>query len=99
MPEYRLFTVDAFTNVAFRGNPASVCFLEHDLPDSTMQAIAAEMNHSERSHLTGKNEMRAYQASPRGGEMIVRLAGDRVDLVGDAIVLTAGALRLDHDVA
>lgn len=280
MPEYRLFTVDAFTNVAFRGNPASVCFLEHDLPDRTMQAIAAEMNHSETafvlpldgspthgtrfslrwftpqvevplcghatlaasavifhelanpaqelrfdtksgtlaarkeearialnfpaedvrptpaksavvdalgagtpvatcyargdrnllvhledehevrdlspdftllrrargdepflgviatargsggydfvsryfapwvgidedpvtgsahcalapywSHVTGKNEMRAYQASPRGGEMIVRLAGDRVDLVGDAIVLTAGALRLDHDVA
>lgn len=280
MPEYPLFTVDAFTSVAFRGNPASVCFLEHSLPDDTMQAIAAEMNHSETafalplngspahstrfslrwftpqvevplcghatlatsaaifremanpaqelrfdtksgtlaarregarialnfpaedlrpttaksavidalgagepvatsyarddrnllvhlddeqevreltpdftllrrarrnepflgvivtargsdeydfvsryfapwvgvdedpvtgsahcalapywSHLTGKNEMRAYQASRRGGEMIVRLAGDRVDLVGDAIVLTAGALRIDDDVA
>lgn len=29
--------------------------------------------------------------------MIVRLAGGRVDFVGNAIVLTAGALRLDGD--
>ena len=29
----------------------------------------------------GKNELRAFQASPRGGELICRLAGDRVELI------------------
>ncbi len=43
----------------------------------------------------GKSEMRAYQASARGGELTVRLAGaDRVELVGQAVVVLQGALRL-----
>lgn len=46
------------------------------------------------SQLTGRAEMRAYQASPRGGEMTVRLKGNRVELVGQAVVLTVGALRI-----
>ena len=44
---------------------------------------------------TGKSEMRAYQASRRGGEMTVRLKGNRVDLVGDAVIVAEGTLRLD----
>ena len=42
-----LYIVDAFTRTPFRGNPASVCLMEQELPETTMQAIAAEMNHSE----------------------------------------------------
>lgn len=45
--------------------------------------------------LTGKREMRAYQASARGGEMTVRLRGERVDLVGEAVMVAAGTLRLE----
>jgi PhzF family phenazine biosynthesis protein len=47
------------------------------------------------ARLTGKHEMRAYQASRRGGAMTVRLRGDRVDLVGEAITVAVGTLRLD----
>lgn len=47
MPAIRLHLVDAFTSVPFRGNPAAVCLLERELDPCTMQAIAAEMNHSE----------------------------------------------------
>ena len=36
------FEVAAFTNRPFAGNPAGVCQLEEWLPDSVMQAIAAE---------------------------------------------------------
>jgi predicted PhzF superfamily epimerase YddE/YHI9 len=43
---------------------------------------------------TGKNEMRAYQASRRGGEMTVRLKGERVELVGDAVIIAAATVRL-----
>jgi PhzF family phenazine biosynthesis protein len=47
------------------------------------------------ARLTGKGEMRAYQASRRGGEMTVRLRDDRVNLVGEAVVVGVGKLRLD----
>lgn len=41
------YTVDAFTDSPFRGNPAAVCLLSGPLPDETLQRIAAEMNLSE----------------------------------------------------
>jgi PhzF family phenazine biosynthesis protein len=42
-----IFHVDAFTSRVFAGNPAAVVPLESWLPDSTLQAIAAENNLSE----------------------------------------------------
>ncbi|MBI3892251.1 MAG: PhzF family phenazine biosynthesis protein [Candidatus Wallbacteria bacterium] len=46
-----LWQVDAFTGVAFRGNPAAVCLLEKPLVPAVMQSIAAEMNLSETAFL------------------------------------------------
>lgn len=43
----RIFQVDAFAERPFEGNPAAVCLLESELPDRTLQAIAAENNLSE----------------------------------------------------
>jgi PhzF family phenazine biosynthesis protein len=40
----------------------------------------------------GSDELRAYQASPRGGEMIVRRAGDRAQLLGQATTVVRGEL-------
>ena len=46
-----LFTVDAFTDRPFAGNPAAVCLLK-GWPDAAwMQAVAAEMNLSETAFL------------------------------------------------
>jgi PhzF family phenazine biosynthesis protein len=42
-----IFTVDAFTNEAFSGNPAAVCLLDHPRDECWLQAVAAEMNLSE----------------------------------------------------
>jgi predicted PhzF superfamily epimerase YddE/YHI9 len=42
-----MLCVDAFTSVAFRGNPAAVCLLDAAADDDWMQALAAEMNLSE----------------------------------------------------
>lgn len=39
--------IDAFTQEAFRGNPAAVCPLDEWLPDTILQAIARENNVSE----------------------------------------------------
>ena len=43
----RIFTVDSFTNKAFKGNPAAVCVLEEGLTDAKYLDIAQEMNLSE----------------------------------------------------
>jgi PhzF family phenazine biosynthesis protein len=40
----------------------------------------------------GKTEMRAYQASARGGEVNVRAMGDRVGLAGRAVTVLRGSL-------
>ena len=45
--------------------------------------------------ILGKDEMRAFQASRRGGEMLVRNAGGgRVHLVGQAVIVMEGRLFL-----
>lgn len=41
----------------------------------------------------GKAELRAYQASRRGGRMLVRTAGERILLVGRAVTVWTGDLR------
>ncbi|MCI0538923.1 MAG: PhzF family phenazine biosynthesis protein [Verrucomicrobiales bacterium] len=47
MQRLRYFVIDAFATEVFRGNPAGVCPLDAWLPDSLLQAIAAENNLSE----------------------------------------------------
>ena len=46
--------VDAFTDTAFRGNPAAVCQLEAAAPDRWMQSVAAEMNLAETAFLVSR---------------------------------------------
>lgn len=48
------------------------------------------------SKILGKREMLAYQSSPRGGELIVRLgSNDRVDLIGNAVIVLKGKLSFE----
>jgi PhzF family phenazine biosynthesis protein len=42
----------------------------------------------------GKTEFRAYQASRRGGEMICRLSGDRVELEGNCVFYMEGEAEI-----
>ena len=46
--------------------------------------------------LLGKTEMMAYQASPRGGEIALRLVDDRVYLTGQARTVFRGALAISE---
>ena len=46
-----IYQVDAFTSEIFSGNPAAVCLLDSWIPDSTLQAVAAENNLSETAFL------------------------------------------------
>jgi PhzF family phenazine biosynthesis protein len=42
----------------------------------------------------GKTEIRAYQASPRGGELVCRVAGDRVELEGSCVFYLTGEIEV-----
>ncbi|KAL9435862.1 hypothetical protein AB3S75_022013 [Citrus x aurantiifolia] len=46
------YVVDAFTDSAFKGNPAAVCLLEEDRDEEWLQAVASEFNISETCYLT-----------------------------------------------
>lgn len=62
----RAFVVDAFTDVAFRGNPAGVVFLDGVRGDAWMQSLAAELRHSETAFVTpGPTEITTCVGSRR----------------------------------
>ena len=49
--EYPIYTVDAFTDVPFKGNPAAVCLLDAPPSAEWMLNVAAEMNLAETAFL------------------------------------------------
>ncbi|KAA3437976.1 PhzF family phenazine biosynthesis protein [Rufibacter hautae] len=51
----KTYIIDAFTDQAFKGNPAAVCLLTEPLKEKSMQAIAAEMNLSETAFLVQRS--------------------------------------------
>ena len=78
-----LFHVDAFTERAFRGNPAGVVVLDADRDDAWLQSVAAELNLSETAFLRGS-----------GGTWRLRWFTPtvEVDLCGHATLASAHAL-------
>ncbi|TDX44502.1 PhzF family phenazine biosynthesis protein [Orenia marismortui] len=52
----KIYQVDAFTDKAFKGNPAAVCILSELKEDSWMQNVAGEMNLSETAFLYKEKE-------------------------------------------
>jgi predicted PhzF superfamily epimerase YddE/YHI9 len=42
----------------------------------------------------GKREIRAFQASRRGGEIVCRVAGDRVELEGSCVFYLEGEVEI-----
>ncbi|OMP05008.1 Phenazine biosynthesis PhzF protein [Corchorus olitorius] len=52
----KYYVVDAFTDLAFKGNPAAVCLLEEDRDEQWLQSVATEFNLSETCYLTRINE-------------------------------------------
>ncbi|KAK3437786.1 hypothetical protein EUGRSUZ_C02459 [Eucalyptus grandis] len=57
--------VDAFTDTAFKGNPAAVCVLEEEREEEWLQAVAREFNISETCYLTRASGSELASSSPR----------------------------------
>ncbi|XVF72438.1 hypothetical protein PTKIN_Ptkin12aG0121300 [Pterospermum kingtungense] len=48
----KYYVVDAFTELAFKGNPAVICLLEEERDEKWLQAVAAEFNINVTCYLT-----------------------------------------------
>jgi PhzF family phenazine biosynthesis protein len=79
----KIYQVDAFTEKAFKGNPAGVCILEKEMPDEWMQGIAKEMNLSETAFIKKDGEIYSLRWFTPKVE---------VDLCGHATLATAHIL-------
>ncbi len=78
--------VDAFSDVAFGGNPAAVCLLREPLHDDRMQSIAFELGIAETAYLTPSDDPTIFGLrwfSP----------AVEIDLCGHATLASAHALR------
>ena len=78
--------VDAFSDVAFGGNPAAVCLLDEPMGDGRMQSIAFELGIAETAYLTPTDDPTAFGLrwfSP----------AVEIDLCGHATLASAHALR------
>jgi PhzF family phenazine biosynthesis protein len=81
--EANFFHIDAFTDAAFRGNPAAVVLLDGPRDDYWMQCFAAEMNLSETAFVAPAGDV-------FGLRWFTPLA--EVDLCGHATLASAHAL-------
>ncbi|XP_048799721.1 phenazine biosynthesis-like domain-containing protein [Lagopus muta] len=86
-----VFTVDAFTNRPFCGNPAAVCLLENDLDENLHQRIATEMNLSETAFIRKLHPTDDFTKSSRFGLRWFTPANE-VPLCGHATLASAAVL-------
>jgi predicted PhzF superfamily epimerase YddE/YHI9 len=78
--------VDAFSDVAFGGNPAAVCLLREPVDDGRMQSLAFELGIAETAYLTPTEDPTTFGLrwfSP----------AVEIDLCGHATLASAHALR------
>lgn len=90
LPGMDIYVVDSFTDAAFRGNPAGVVLLDAPAEASWMQAVAAEMKHSETAFVV----MAAAPGEPKPLRWFT--PESEVDLCGHATLATAHVLGGDQ---
>jgi len=88
VPQMRAFVVDAFTPSLFGGNQAGAVILDEGAPfpeEALMQAIAAELKHSETAYIRRLGEKRVHirYFTPAG----------EVDLCGHATIASFALMR------
>ena len=90
-----IFQVDAFTDTAFKGNPAAVCILPQERDQHWMQDLATEMNLSETAFLVQQDD--GYNLRWFTPAVEVDLCG-HATLASAHILWEAGMLAADREV-
>ncbi|KAM3762662.1 hypothetical protein ACB098_01G363500 [Castanea mollissima] len=88
----KYYVVDAFTDTAFKGNPAAVCLLEEERDEKWLQAVAAEFNFSETCYLTRLSGSDSLDSSNPRFRLRWFTPVAEVELCGHATLAAAHAL-------
>jgi PhzF family phenazine biosynthesis protein len=86
----KTYIVDSFTNEHFKGNPAGVCFPEHDISEDKMLHIANELGLSETAFLKQVGKTNSYSIRYFSPKM-------EIPLCGHATLASAKVLFKDTD--
>lgn len=92
-----IFTVDAFTNEPFKGNPAAVCLLKEEIPTSLMQSIAFELNLAETAFVLKEKDSDAYSLRWMTPVSEVDLCG-HATLASSHIMWQEGVVKKDETI-
>lgn len=71
----KIYFVDSFTNVPFKGNPAGVCFIDDNVTQETMQNIAKEIGFSETAFIQKLGSDHTYSIRYFSPKMEIPLCG------------------------
>jgi PhzF family phenazine biosynthesis protein len=71
----KTYIVDAFTNQAFKGNPAGVCLIENILDDALMLSIAKELGLSETAFVKKSDQTNNFSIRYFSPKMEIPLCG------------------------
>lgn len=69
------YIVDSFTNEPFKGNPAGVCIIEHELDEKEMQSIAKELGLSETAFIMTEESTDKFSIRYFSPKMEIPLCG------------------------
>ena len=75
MKKIPTYIVDSFTDEAFKGNPAGICIIEKDLPESKMLSIAKELNLSETAFVKETENKNTFTIRFFSTQMEIALCG------------------------
>ncbi len=92
-----IFTVDAFTNEPFKGNPAAICILNEDIPTSLMQNIAFELNLAETAFVLKEKDSESFSLRWMTPVSEVDLCG-HATLASSHIMWQEGICKIDETI-
>jgi len=91
----KTFTVDSFTDVPFKGNPAGVCLTPAPLADEKMLQIAQELNLSETAFVQRLDRRNQYSIRFFSPKMEIPLCGHATLAAAKVVVESFGRSELD----
>jgi PhzF family phenazine biosynthesis protein len=86
--------VDSFTHEHFKGNPAGVCFPEHEITDEKMQLIAKELGLSETAFLKKNGQNDSYSIRYFSPKMEIPLCGHATLASAKVLFKNTGAEKI-----
>lgn len=91
----KTYIVDSFTNEPFKGNPAGVCFLEHEISEGLMLKIANEFGLSETAFIQSTNKPDTYSIRYFSPKKEIPLCG-HATLASAKVIFTNTGLNEIH---